>query len=56
MVSGAAATTESTRFVDGAAGSALLLQAADPITASSIKKNLIIESISSGSTIAAEPL
>jgi hypothetical protein len=42
MVSGAAETAESTRFVEGAAGPVLLLlQAARPAIASTIKKILI---------------
>jgi hypothetical protein len=43
MVSGAAETAESTRFVEGAAGPMLLLlHAANPTIASTIKKILII--------------
>jgi hypothetical protein len=62
MVSGAAATAESTRFVEGATGAPLLLHAANPANAAipaiaiRIKKTLMVMPIFSESTIEAGPL
>jgi len=54
MVSGAAAVAESTAFVEGATGPALLLHAASPAMVSKVKKIGFMRSvISSGSKAAA---